>query len=183
MSLGGAPAASGTPATARLFFALRPDAAARARLEALAAELAAAASGRPVPIAKVHLTLAFLGDVGADRIEAAVDAARGVRHAPFSFALDRVGSFRGARVAWAGCAQTPAPLAALAADLAARLAGAGFAVDPRPYAPHATLARRIGRTVATAPVAPIAWPVDGFSLVRSELGTGRYAVLEAFAAG
>jgi 2'-5' RNA ligase len=176
-------ASAGAPSTARLFFALWPDDSARARLEALAAELATAASGRPVPIAKVHLTLAFLGDVPVERIAAAVDAARAVRPAPFAFALDRVGSFRGARVAWAGCVEPPAALAALAADLADRLVAAGFATDPRPYAPHATLARRIGRTIATAPVAPIGWPVDGFSLVRSELGTGRYAVLEAFAAG
>ncbi len=167
---------------ARIFFALWPDAGARERLEPLAGELAARASGKPVPIAKVHLTLAFLGEVEADRIAAAVEAARTVRPARFSFALDRVGSFRGARVAWAGCAQVPEPLAALAGQLARRLDGAGFALEDRPYAPHATLARRIARAVPTVPVAPIAWPVDGFSLVRSESGTGRYAVLEAFAA-
>ena len=166
---------------ARLFFALWPDAGARARLAPLAAGLADAASGKPVPIEKVHLTLAFLGEVDAERIAAAVDAARGVRLAPFAFALDRVGSFRGARVAWAGCAAVPAPLAALAAGLAARLVAAGFTLEDRPYAPHATLARRIARNVATAPVEPIPWPVGGFSLVRSEAGTGRYAVLEAFA--
>jgi hypothetical protein len=37
--------------------------------------------------------------------------------------------------------------------------------------------------VPAAPIAPIAWPVDGFSLVRSEAGTGRYTVLEVFASG
>jgi RNA 2',3'-cyclic 3'-phosphodiesterase len=168
---------------ARLFFALWPDADARARLEPLAAELAAAASGKPVPIAKVHLTLAFLGEVEPARIAVAVEAARRVRFPRFAFALDRVGSFRGARVAWAGCAQVPGPLAALAGDLCGRLAAAGFALEDRPYTPHATLARRIARNVATAAVAPIAWPVAGFSLVRSETGTGRYAVLEAFAPG
>jgi 2'-5' RNA ligase len=168
---------------ARLFFAVWPDAAARARLEPLAAELADSASGKVVPIAKVHITLAFLGEVDAARVADAVLAARAVRCAPFSFALDRVGSFRGARVAWAGCAQVPEPLAALAAALAARLAASGFALDDRPYAPHATLARRIARSVTPAPLAPIPWPVGGFSLVRSETGTGRYTVMEVFAAG
>jgi 2'-5' RNA ligase len=166
---------------ARLFFALWPDAAAGARLAPLAAELAGAASGQAVPIAKVHLTLAFLGEVETARIAALVEAARGVRLAPFAFALDRVGSFRGARVAWAGCAQTPELLAALASGLARRLESAGFALEDRPYAPHATLARRIARPVADAPIAPIPWTADGFSLVQSETGTGRYAVLEAFA--
>ena len=168
---------------ARLFFALWPDAGARARLEPLAVELAAAAGGKPVPIAKVHLTLAFLGEVDAERVAAAVEAARGVRRTRFAFALDRAGSFRGARVAWAGCAAVPEALAALAASLGERLAAAGFALEDRPYAPHATLARRIARAVPAAPIAPIAWPVDGFSLVRSEAGTGRYTVLEVFASG
>jgi 2'-5' RNA ligase len=167
---------------ARLFFALWPDAAGRERLERLAGELATYASGKPVPIAKVHLTLAFLGQVDDARMATAVDAARAVRFAGFSFALDRVGSFRGARVAWAGCAGTPAPLAALAQSLAVRLGKAGFALEDRPYAPHATLARRIAHAVPPAAIAPIEWPVGGFSLVRSETGTGRYAVLEAFAA-
>jgi 2'-5' RNA ligase len=166
---------------ARLFFASWPDEAARARLAPLAAELATLASGKAVPIEKVHLTLAFLGEVDAARIERALEAARRVRLAPFTFALDRVGSFRGARVAWAGCEMAPEPLAALASELARSLAASGFALEDRPYAPHATLARRIARPVTAAAIAPIAWPVAGFSLVRSETGTGRYAVLEAFA--
>jgi len=168
---------------ARLFFALWPDAGARARLAPLGSELAAAASGKPVPIAKVHLTLAFLGEVEQARIAVAVEAAHAVRWKRFGFALDRVGSFRGARVAWAGCERVPEPLAALASGLAAGLAEAGFALEDRPYAPHATLARRIARAVAADAIEPIPWAVDGFSLVRSETGTGRYAVLEAFEAG
>ena len=67
---------------ARLFFALWPDEPARGRLAPLAAEVAAQASGKPVPIAKLHLTLAFLGEVDAARIDRAVEAARGVHFAP-----------------------------------------------------------------------------------------------------
>jgi 2'-5' RNA ligase len=166
---------------ARLFFAVWPDAAALARLERLAGELAAASAGKPVPAAKIHLTLAFLGEVDAARMESALSAARAVRFGRFAMTLDCVGSFRGARVAWAGSLATPTALACLHGDLAARLAAAGFTLEDRPFAAHVTLARRIGKAVPRAAIEPVARAVDGFSLVRSETGTGQYAVLEEFA--
>ncbi|HXZ48565.1 MAG TPA: RNA 2',3'-cyclic phosphodiesterase [Usitatibacter sp.] len=169
---------------ARLFFALWPDGPASARLARLATEVAAAAGGKPVPAEKIHVTLAFLGEVAASRVEEARTAARAVRFGGFAVTLDCVGSFGKARVAWAGSLSPPGPaLAALQADLAARLSASGFALEERPFALHATLARRIGRDVPRAAVDPVAWSVDAFSLVRSETGTGRYAVVEAFGAG
>src|SRR5690348_18390568 len=110
---------------ARVFFALWPGNAAPA-LSRLGADVALVSDGKPVPSEKIHLTLAFLGEVEAARLADAHDAARGVAFEPFSFALDRVGSFRAARVAWAGAAATPQPLAALQSALAARLHSAHF---------------------------------------------------------
>jgi 2'-5' RNA ligase len=167
---------------ARLFFAIWPGDAAGA-LARLAGDLARVAEGTPVPEAKIHLTLAFLGEVGDARLAAAHEAARGLAFARFSFALDRVGSFRAARVAWAGCARVPQPLAALQGALAERLRAAGFALEERPFAPHATLARRARRPVPPAAIGRIAWRVDHFTLVRSATGTGRYEVLEEYRAG
>lgn len=167
---------------ARLFFALWPGRAAPA-LARLGADVALVSEGKPVPSEKIHLTLAFLGEVEAARLADARDAARGVAFEPFSFALDRVGSFRAARVAWAGAAVTPEPIAALQSALAARLHSAHFRREERPFAPHATLARRTRRAVALATIDPIAWRVDAFTLVRSETGKGRYEVLEEYRAG
>ncbi|HET9471988.1 MAG TPA: RNA 2',3'-cyclic phosphodiesterase, partial [Usitatibacter sp.] len=144
---------------ARLFFAVWPDALAAARLAALAGDLAAACGGKPVPESKIHLTLAFLGETAPERAAAAIEAARGVRFAPFGLALDCVGSFRAARVAWAGSLAPQAGLAALHADLAARLRAAQFALEERPFAAHATLARRAMRAVPRARVEPVAWTV------------------------
>jgi 2'-5' RNA ligase len=167
---------------ARLFFAVWPDAAGAARLARLALDVAAVSGGKAVPRGKIHLTLAFLGEVPEARMEAARAAGGAVRFERFAFVLDRVGAFRGARVAWAGSAQTPAPLAALQSDLAARLRDAGFGIEERPFAPHATLARRTRRIVPPASIEPIAWPVGAFTLVRSVTGTGRYEVMEEFPA-
>lgn len=168
---------------ARLFFAVWPDAASAARLEKLAGELAIVSEGKPVPRRKAHLTLVFLGEVSAERAQAASDAAKDLRFVPLAFTLDCVGSFRGARVAWAGSLAPQAQLARLQADLAARLAQKGFVPEERPFVPHATLARRIRKPVPRARIDPIAWTIDAFTLVRSETGTGRYEVVESFAAG
>jgi 2'-5' RNA ligase len=167
---------------ARLFFAVWPGEAS-APLARLAADVAVVAEGRAVPREKIHLTLAFLGEVPAARLDAARAAAGHVRFEGFAFALDRVGSFRGARVAWAGSARVPAPLAALQSALAARLQSSGFALEERPFAPHATLARRTRKPVAPAAIRAIDWRVDAFTLVRSGSGDGRYEVLEEYRAG
>ena len=168
---------------ARLFFAIWPSEAARASLAKLAIDLALVADGRPVPAAKIHLTLAFLGEVSAEESRAALIAAEGVRRASYRVRLDRVGSFRAARVAWAGCARCDASLAALQKGLAQKLRGAGFALEERPFTPHLTLARRTRRAVPAASIAPIAWEADAFALVRTLPGTGEYENVQVFGKG
>jgi RNA 2',3'-cyclic 3'-phosphodiesterase len=168
---------------ARLFFAVWPDALAAARLAALAGDAATVSGGKAIPAAKIHLTLAFLGEIPPEAAAAAIGAAHGVRFAPFGLTLDCVGSFRAARVAWAGSLAPQPGLEALQADLAARLRAAAFALEERPFAAHATLARRAMRAVPRARIAPVAWTVDAFTLVRSETGAGLYEVVETFAPG
>ena len=167
----------------RLFFALWPDEAAARALEVLALALADVAGGKPVPREKIHLTLAFLGEVPGDRVESASAAGAQARGAAFPFRLDEVGSFRRAGVAWAGCRRAPAGLVSLRSDLAASLAARGFTLEERAFAPHITLARRIRKPVPPAPAEAIAWRVRELTLVRSETGTGRYAVMERWPLG
>jgi len=167
----------------RLFFAVWPDEAAARALEALALALANMTGGKPVPREKIHLTLAFLGEVAGDRVEDASAAGAQVRGAPFRLRLDQVGSFRRAGVAWAGCRNAPARLASLQSDLAASLGAHGFTLEERAFAPHITLARRIRKSVPNALTEAIAWRVRDVTLVRSETGTGRYAVMQRWPLG
>jgi len=167
----------------RLFFALWPTEEARTRLAALAARAARDAQGKPVPAEKLHVTLAFLGDVAPERIDAARDAASTVSGSGFRLAIDRVGSFRDARVAWAGCARMPPALADLQRGLAGALERAGFAPEERPYTPHITLARRTRRELASGAVHPVAWTVRQYALVRTDFGKGTYTVLKEWRLG
>jgi 2'-5' RNA ligase len=165
---------------ARLFFALWPDEAAREQLAALAQDVALVAEGKPVPGEKIHLTLAFLGEIPGDRQAEAVRVGEETRGAAFRLDVDRVGSFRRARVAWAGCSQPPESLIELQSALAANLASKGFALEERPFAAHLTLARKIARPLPPASIPAIGLQATDLALVLSEAGTGRYTTLESW---
>ena len=165
---------------ARLFFALWPGEETARELAIVARSLAEIAEGKPTPLAKIHLTLVFLGDVDDDRAQAAQRAAARVRGRRFSFALDVVGSFKRAGVAWAGASAPIAPLERLQASLADHLAAAGFAKEERAIAAHVTLARRIAKRVPRAPMPPLRWDANEITLVRTEPGSGSYTILESW---
>ncbi len=162
---------------ARLFFALWPDAQARLALAARGKEVARRCGGRPVPAANLHLTLAFLGEVEPSAIPALREAAGAGGGEAFELALDRLGAFARAGVAWAGCRVAPPALLALQAGLARRLGEAGFPQEERPFAAHLTLARRIRVPLAPEAMDPVRWPVGAFALVESVRGEGAYRTL------
>jgi 2'-5' RNA ligase len=166
----------------RLFFAVWPDAGAAAALAQLARQVVETCGGRPVPAEKLHLTLAFIGEVGAERVGILAGCAA-FRARRFRLELDRIGGFRRAGVAWAGTSAPPAGLIALQEKLAARVGASGFALEEREFTPHVTLARRVERKVAGASVVPVAWEADAFTLVRSETGSGRYTIVERWPLG
>jgi len=168
------PPVTGRYGELRLFFALWPDDAARRAISALAREVAQRAEGRATRGETIHLTLAFLGDVDANRLPAlaALGAAVAGAAPPFALKLDLVGGYGDARVAWLGAEPVPAPLAALAARLNAALAAGGFRVDHRPFAAHVTLARKCRSLPPRDRVATVGWAVDRLTLVASELTTG-----------
>jgi 2'-5' RNA ligase len=138
----------------------------------------------------IHLTLKFIGNVEAERLEpiktqlaAAVPGPPGVR-----LALGRAGSFadsRAPRVIWAGIQPDPPDrLTRIAEAVDTWLAAAGIPRERRAFSPHLTLARlpedlpdatrrRIAEvTTAVAPPAVAPFDVDAVSLMQSFLGPG-----------
>ena len=168
---------------ARLFFALWPDETAREALAARAREIAGRCGGRPVPAANLHLTLVFLGEVDPSRIGALRRAAQEAAGEDFTLGLDRVGGFRRAGVAWAGCRQPPAQLLALQAGLEKRIRDAGFSPDDRAFTPHLTLARRVREPVEPADIEAVSWRAGALALVESARGEGAYRNLAEWPLG
>jgi 2'-5' RNA ligase len=147
----------------------------------------------------IHLTLKFLGEVPARRLEAVERVlARAVRE-PFCFSVQmaKLGSFGGStglRVVWVGLEGEIEGLARLAARVDAALESLGFARERRPFAAHLTLARvkegaspqdrsRLFELVRSLEVPPLpALTLDAVSLMRSTLepGGARYQCLARF---
>lgn len=133
----------------------------------------------------MHVTLAFLGWVADERLEAAAEAARAATagHPPFDLSFDHAGRFPATgrpRAIWLGIGAGKDELNRLASDTAQAVRRHAFALEPRAFAPHLTLARVRAdvsgpgtRSVAAAIVA-LAVPemrmrVDRIAVVQSEL--------------
>lgn len=171
----------------RLFFALWPDEALRRATVAATGRALAAAGGRAVPPDDLHVTLAFLGSVPAERVAAASAAGRAVPVASGAQAFDRVTQWgRGGPLVLEASRLEPA-LERLRSALCEALIAADFALDRRPFRPHVTLARKPVQSVPPGPPdadgGVLAWPFAGFVLVESETGPGgsRYTVVERVA--
>jgi 2'-5' RNA ligase len=129
----------------------------------------------------VHLTLKFLGEVDAARLETLGDAlARAVAPCPaFPLVVDGLGAFPSRsrpRVLWAGVGEGAGEATALAGRVDAALAPLGFPRETRPFSAHVTLGRvrtpRADRGLAEALDRGSVFgrqPVERVSLMRSEL--------------
>jgi 2'-5' RNA ligase len=134
----------------RLFVALEIPSAVRENLAALIDELRKAdavpsrGKARWVRVENLHVTLKFIGNVDAGKLEAIRTALTGVwSDAPVELRFWGLGFFpndRRPRVLWAGVEGSP-NLAVLAGEIDARLSKLGIPRETRDFAPHLTLAR------------------------------------------
>lgn len=166
--------------TARVFYALLPPPAAQRALGELAAEVARQSHGRAVAAENMHITLAFIGTWAIARTPVLLEAAQEVAGKPMRIALDTLGAFRRAGIAWIGSSSAATSLMQLQSSLAAALTSGGIAFDDaQPYRPHVTLARRCRGPYPRGSVQPIAFDVDRFTLMQSQTRTegARYTIL------
>ena len=149
----------------RWFFALWPDASARAALAAGAAGLIPPGARAADP-RDLHLTLVFLGQLSPESLDTAVQAAGSVRAEPLALRIDRAGYFPRARVLWCGPADPSFGLLGLYGQLCRTLTDRGVAIESRPYRPHITLARKVGRGSRQAWGPPVEWTSRELVLAR-----------------
>lgn len=179
----------------RLFFAVELPGelreAAAAHVMRLRREFPDARASWPRP-ESLHVTLKFLGEVAAARVETLSRAAAGAAEgfAPFELSAEGAGTFppRGAaRVLWLGLRDESGQLARLQRRLEEECEAAGFARETKPFKPHLTLARlrspqgagALSEAHRRTTFGPHAFQVSEFVLMRSELGPGgsRYTPL------
>jgi len=154
----------------RLFFALWPDDRVRGELVAVVNRLRSSVSAKWVNTDKLHMTLAFLGDVEADRLTALESVADLLDGPAFELTLDRIELWRKPGIVCLGSSTPPEALNILAAGLAKNLRAAGFELETRPFRAHLTLARKARHLSANSELAaPLHWSVASFCLVQSRI--------------
>jgi 2'-5' RNA ligase len=150
----------------RLFFALWPDEAVRAALDAAGLALTGRRVKR-VPAANLHITLAFAGPVTAEVADCLAQRAADIRVAPFELGIDHAGYWPRPRILWIGPTHVPQPLWDLAGALRNVLAGCGLVPEARGFQAHVTVARKVAQAVAEPDFPAVTWPVSRFCLVES----------------
>ncbi|HOW97612.1 MAG TPA: RNA 2',3'-cyclic phosphodiesterase [Kiritimatiellia bacterium] len=131
----------------RAFIALEISDEVRAALDRLQRDLmrGEARVGWVTP-ARIHLTLAFLGDIFAAQLPGLADALDAVAEGcpPFAFDVAGTGAFgppKSPRVVWAGVEEPTGALVRLQAAAAVAVTGLGFRIEERAFHPHLTLGR------------------------------------------
>ena len=183
----------------RLFFAVELPRyirdAATARAARLRREFPAVRASWPRS-ENLHLTLKFLGEVEAIRLDSLhhMATAAAAALAPFTLNIEGAGTFppRGvARVLWLGVRDDADQLSRLQFRLDKEGVYVGFPRESKPFRPHLTLARlralqrpkivaMLSEAHRRTPFGPHPFQVSRFVLMRSELGPGgsRYTPLQ-----
>lgn len=160
----------------RTFVAIEIPPAAQATLAAVQEALQAIRGAREavkwVRPEIIHITLQFLGDVPAPRLEAVGEAvARACADVPaFPLRLSGAGAYpntRRPRVLWVGLAGKLDVLAHLQSMVARELTGLGFPPEDREFSPHLTLGR-VRRDADPEAVRALGEAVSGLQIEESE---------------
>jgi 2'-5' RNA ligase len=174
--------------TLRLFVAIDPSPEALTHLGAVVDTLEVSRANAPGHSTRLtsrdswHITVAFLGDVPADRVPAAVEAMRASasRATPMRLAFASGGTFGKGRSAilWAGLDGDVPGLRRLGGSLRRDLRRARLPSDAKPLHPHLTISRpgeRVSREQVAADVETLSgyvgpeWTADAMYLMVSEM--------------
>jgi RNA 2',3'-cyclic 3'-phosphodiesterase len=181
--------AEAPPSTRRLFAGIDLDADTRAACHGVSGELRKTgfAAKYEAP-EKLHVTLAFLGNVeesrGGDIASALASAAAGVK--PFAVVLDKLGAFpheRKPRVVYIGARDQGLAFRSLGQNLRTAYTAMGFMFENDPVA-HVTIARAKDskRPLPLVEFSPIRLAVRGIALFESlfdkERKTSRYEIIK-----
>ncbi len=148
----------------RLFFAFWPDEALRHGLSAARRSLFPM-SGRPVELAGVHVTAAFLGAVSESRLDVLTALCGPVQ--PLTITFDRLEHWPKPRVLVAATTHVPDDLRGLVDGLWQQLDRLGFSREARSFRPHVTLARDVRSMRPGLKWEPFRWPVDRLELIEA----------------
>ncbi|WP_165474816.1 RNA 2',3'-cyclic phosphodiesterase [Legionella nagasakiensis] len=164
----------------RYFFALYPDEKTAAALYKRGQEIIAEATCSAVAIKNLHITLAYLGSLHPDFLQAVKRMAAQIKSPAFKLKINEAGCWLKAKVCWLGMEKKPIELAQLLNHLTHGLITVGFKPDRSSYLPHVTIARKWLQPVETRSIPSLSWFINDFYLLKSTItsGPGQYEIIE-----
>ncbi|WP_047248105.1 RNA 2',3'-cyclic phosphodiesterase [Chromobacterium subtsugae] len=169
----------------RVFLACLPPPGCLPRLAQWQRAMQREAGGRCLPLPQLHLTLAFLGELGPLALQRAADCAeRAAADLPASLTLDCLGSWEGG-IGWCAPAAADAALQAWAAALRRDLRAQVLRLDAQPFRPHLTLLRKLRQPLPPQTVPPLRLALRELALIASSLSAdgARYQRLDGWRGG
>ena len=178
---GGPQASRGAPGL-RMFYALRPDSPTRMQIAAAAQSIVWAGSVRLVPPENYHLTIAFVGEIGAERLPLLRRIGADLRAASCTIEFDRTEYWPKPAVVVAAAREIPAALEHCWRALHQDLGRHEFQLDPKRLRPHVTLARKVAQAPVPTPITKFAWRASECCLMRSSGGGAQpvYTVVDTW---
>tara|TARA_R110002153_G_scaffold107109_4_gene246921 strand:- start:87539 stop:88051 length:513 start_codon:yes stop_codon:yes gene_type:complete len=167
----------------RLFFALWPDGATRAKIDRLNQSLICKRL-KKAKADNLHVTLAFMGNVDETTEQAIRQCLSHITAKPITIIFDQLTSWSNASILCLTSGKPPQQIIDLVEQLIIVIGEWGIELDSRPYTAHVTLARK-ALPNPTIILEPIRWCAMSFSLVES-VSTAEgveYRVLESWPLG
>jgi len=149
----------------RLFFALWPNNETRKNIDKINQSISSAGLKR-VKCDNLHVTLVFLGNVGAESETMIRQRMKNISAQPFTIQFDQLSFWRKPRILCLTTQQYDQQLLILVDALKRELEQCGMVMEDRPYKPHITLARKALRLI-DMDIKPIKWQAHSFCLIES----------------
>ena len=161
----------------RLFFALLPGVDVATQLANLAAQIPVNDSGRLVSTKNFHLTVVFIGEAAAARLDSLRPIGQSLRAARFTVVLDSMVFWPQSQAVVAAARLAPPGLYRLSSHLRNALA-----LPESAFCPHVTLARKVAQAPVLPAMSPVVWHATGVALIRSDTGGKEsvYTVLDTW---
>lgn len=151
----------------RLFLALWPDDTIRKRIVTRMARYSDL-NAKWVKPDNIHLTLAFLGNVQAERVAKMIHVLSSLQFESFNLNVDYIYYVHRSRMLWLTASKPSTSLLTLVNSISQGLEECGFAREKRPFSAHVTLARKVPIKVSCQPTSIIEWPISSYCLVESD---------------
>lgn len=149
----------------RLFFALWPDEATRAKIDQLNNTLICNRL-KKTRADNLHITLAFMGSIDETTVQAIKQQIPHITAQPITIVFDQLTSWSNASILCLTSSQQPQQIIDLVEQLKIVIEEQGVELDSRLYTAHVTLARR-AQLNPTIALEPICWQAINFVLVES----------------